>query len=154
MKKSIILLLLGVLTLMPSCLVTRTGVQTYNEVQGTPYLYAKGRQCYLFWGLLPLGWTSVATPADQPCQVRTRTGFVDGLVTTLTAGIFTMQQVRVYAKRPKPAQEAFSTGDVVTVKAGGKYQKGTIDSIIDGENCIVKMENGKLKKINFEKLSK
>lgn len=154
MKKLAMMMLLCILILMPSCMTTRTSVQNYKELQGQQYLYARGHQCYLFWGLLPLGRTAVATPAEQPCQVRTRFGFGDALVSFLTAGIFSMQQVRVYAKRMPEHQDYFQVGDVVTYKAGGQYKKGTVDSIIDGEKCIVKQENGKLKKMRFEHMSK
>ena len=154
MKRLTILLLLGVLTLLPSCMTTRTNIQNFKETQGQEYLYAKGRQCYLFWGLIPLGRTSVATPVEQPCQVRTRFGFWDGFLSTITAGIFSMQQIRIYAKRLPTSQDYFNTGDEVTYKAGGQYQKGSIDSIIDGETCVVKTAEGKLKKMKFENLSK
>lgn len=65
-----------------------------------------------------------------------------------------MQQIRVYAKRTPADQDYFQTGDDVTYKVGGKYLKGSIDSIIDGEKCVVKTEDGKLKKMKFENLSK
>ncbi len=154
MKKLAVLLLLAVLTLMPSCMSTRTSVQNFKEAQGQQYLYAKGRQCYLFWGLIPLGRTSVATPAEQPCQVRTRFGFWDAFLSVITGGIFSMQQIRIYAKHTPTDQDYFNTGDIVTYKVGKKYLKGSIDSIIDGETCVVKTEDGKLKKMDFEKLSK
>ena len=154
MKKLAVLLLAGILTLMPSCMSTRTSVQDYKETIGQQYLYAKGRQCYLFWGLIPLGRTSVATPAEHSCQVRTRFGFWDAFVSAITGGIFSMQQIRVYAKRTPTDQDYFNTGDEVTYKVGKQYQKGSIDSIIDGETCVVKMADGKLKKMKFEKLSK
>lgn len=154
MKKLVVLVLLGSMIILPSCMTTRTSLQNYKETQGQQYLYSRGHQCYLFWGLVPLGRTSVATPADQPCQVRTHVGFGDGLVSLITAGIFSMQQVRVYAKHLPTHQNYFHDGDAVTYKSGGKYQKGVIDSIIDGEYCVVKTANGKLKKMKFEKLSK
>lgn len=154
MKKIAVLLLLGILIVMPSCMSTRTSVQNFKEAQGEQYLYAKGRQCYLFWGLIPLGRTSVATPVEQPCQIRTRFGFWDAFLTTITAGIFSMQQIRVYAKRTPDDQNYFKTGDEVTYKRRGKYQKGRIDSVIDSETCVVMTADGKLKKMEFENLSK
>lgn len=150
----IILVLFAVVLGATSCMTTRTSVGNYTTQQGQVYQYSKGKQCYLFWGLLPLGHTSVATPAEGDCQVRTKTSFVDGLVTTITAGIFSMQSIRVYAKHAPTANEAFNVGDIVTCKKGASYVKGTIESIIDGENCTVRLENGKIQKFNFEKLSK
>ncbi|MCI7338377.1 MAG: hypothetical protein MSH41_07310 [Bacteroidales bacterium] len=62
--------MLAVLTLLPSCMTTRTSVGSYRETEGDEYVYAKGKQCYLFWGLVPLGRTRVATPADDKQQQR------------------------------------------------------------------------------------
>ena len=42
--------MLAVLTLLPSCMTTRTSVGSYRETEGDEYVYAKGKQCYLFWG--------------------------------------------------------------------------------------------------------
>ena len=41
---------------------TRTSVANYQMTDGEEMCYSKGRQCYLFWGLVPLGRTRVATP--------------------------------------------------------------------------------------------
>ena len=93
--------MLAVLTLLPSCMTTRTSVGSYRETEGDEYVYAKGKQCYLFWGLVPLGRTRVATPADGNCEVRTRYGFWDAFLSVITGGIFEMQSIRVYAKHPQ-----------------------------------------------------
>ena len=99
--------MLAVLTLLPSCMTTRTSVGSYRETEGDEYVYAKGKQCYLFWGLVPLGRTRVATPADGNCEVRTRYGFWDAFLSVITGGIFEMQSIRVYAKHlRKPAPSA------------------------------------------------
>lgn len=98
--------MLAVLTLLPSCMTTRTSVASYRETEGDEYVYAKGKQCYLFWGLVPLGRTRVATPADGNCEVRTRYGFWDAFLSVITGGIFEMQSIRVYAKHPQKAAPA------------------------------------------------
>ena len=98
--------MLAVLTLLPSCMTTRTSVGSYRETEGDEYVYAKGKQCYLFWGLVPLGRTRVATPADGNCEVRTRYGFWDAVLSVITGGIFEMQSIRVYAKHPQKAAPA------------------------------------------------
>lgn len=98
--------MLAVLTLLPSCMTTRTSVGSYRETEGDEYVYAKGKQCYLFWGLVPLGRTRVATPADGNCEVRTRYGFWDAFLSVITGGIFEMQSIRVYAKHPQKATPA------------------------------------------------
>lgn len=150
----IFVVLFAMLVSATSCMTTRTSVGNFNAQQGQTYQYAKGKQCYLFWGLIPLGHTSVATPESGDCQVRTRFGFVDWLVSGVTGGIFSMQSVRVYAKHSVADNDAFKVGDVVTCKKGTKYVKGTIESIIDGENCTVRMEDGKIVKFKFVDLSK
>lgn len=98
--------MLAVLTLLPSCMTTRTSVGSYRETEGDEYVYAKGKQCYLFWGLVPLGRARVATPADGNCEVRTRYGFWDAFLSVITGGIFEMQSIRVYAKHPQKADPA------------------------------------------------
>lgn len=99
MKKSFFLLF-ALLMVLPSCMSTRTSVANYQMTEGEEVCYSKGRQCYLFWGLVPLGRTRVATPPDGVCEVRTRYGFWDAFVSLITCGIFEMQQIRVYTKKP------------------------------------------------------
>ena len=91
-------LLLEVRPLRCLCMSTRTSVANYQMTDGEEMCYSKGRQCYLFWGLVPLGRTRVATPPDGVCEVRTRYGFWDAFVSIITGGIFEMQQIRVYTK--------------------------------------------------------
>lgn len=82
-----------------SCMTTKTNVGAYREIQGTEYTYAKGKQMWLFWGLLPIGRNSVNTPESGDCQVITRFNFVDFLISGLTAGIVTTETIKVKAKR-------------------------------------------------------
>lgn len=96
-KLHVILLLLAAVTLS-SCMTTRTYSKDYKETVGQEYKLDNAKQCYLFWGLLPLGKAKVQVPEDQPFQVRTSIRFIDGLVTTLTGGIFDMQTVTVFGK--------------------------------------------------------
>ncbi len=106
MKKTVLqtlIVLLVSIILLPSCMVTRTSVGNYKEKEklgAKTYLYDKGKQCYLFWGLLPLGRTNVDTPADGNCQIRTSYGFWDAFVSVITGGIFEMQTIKVRALRP------------------------------------------------------
>lgn len=86
--------------LFSSCMTTRTNVGNYREQEktgGKTYTYARGKQCYLFWGLVPLGRTNVATPPHGACQVRTSYRFLDALVSGITGGIFAMQTITVKA---------------------------------------------------------
>jgi len=155
MKK--INLLMGlVLTVfcLNSCMVTKTTFGSYKQEKGQVYTYSQSRQGYLFWGLLPVGKCDVKTPENESCQVRTKFRFVDALVSTITGGIYSMQTIQVMKKKPANDQSAFAKGDQVDYLYAGKYSKGTIDSIVDEETCIVKNEQGKLKKVKLENLAK
>ncbi len=104
MKKLKSLTLIGLLaitvsTTMPSCMTTKTSVGAYRETQGNEYTYAKGKQVWLFWGLMPLGRASVNTPGDGNCQVITRFNIGDFLISGLTAGIVTTQTIKIKAKK-------------------------------------------------------
>ena len=150
MKKISILLVLSMLVCLPSCMVTKTSTKNYEEVSGQEYYYAKGKQCYLFWGLLPVGKTGVTAPEENPCQVRTRFGFADWLASCLTGGIFCMQEVRVVEKRSEPLR----VGDKIEYYQGMKTRRGTVESIVDGSKCVVRTEKGKLKKMKLMNVKK
>ena len=146
-------IILVVLLCCTSCMTTRTSVGSFTETSGKTYQYSKGKQCYLFWGLVPIGRTSVATPSDGACQVRTTFNFWDFLVSGITGGIFSMQSVRVYAKHPAEPNDIV-VGDVVVYKRGKNYVKVTVESIIDEKYCTIRLEDGKIKKCKFADLSK
>ena len=154
MKATKIIIMIFIACTLTSCMTTRTSINKYKETPGQTYKYSKGKQMYLFWGLIPIGRTSVATPVNEPCQVRTSYRFADVLLTSITGGVFSMQTIKVMAKHSASSQNSFNTGDIVNYESMGKSAKGTIDSIIDDEKCIVKTEDGKLKKMKFENLSK
>lgn len=101
MKKAIIyllaLLVLG--TSMQSCMTTKTPVGNFRESTGEEYMYAKGKQLWLFWGIVPIGRTSVATPTNGSCEVITRFNFGDFLISGLTLGVVTSQSIKIKAKR-------------------------------------------------------
>ena len=107
MKKNFILFwgLVCALTLI-SCFGTKTSVGSYRENIKVDdietYNYAKGKQVYLFWGFLPLGRAQVATPSHGNCQIKTRHGLLDALLTICTGGIFSMQTIKV--KAPKVSE--------------------------------------------------
>ncbi|NBR15930.1 MAG: hypothetical protein EBU01_15340 [Crocinitomicaceae bacterium] len=94
------------LTSVSSCMTTKTNVGTFKETQGEEYTYAKGKQMWLFWGLIPLGRTSVSTPADGNCQVITRYNFGDAVISSITGGIFTTHTIKIKAKRPESKTNA------------------------------------------------
>ena len=104
MKKIKSLMIIGILaitvsTSLTSCMTTKTSVGAYKEKQGEEYTYAKGKQIWLFWGLMPMGRTSVNTPGDGDCQVITRLNVVDFIISGLTGGIVTTQTIKVKAKK-------------------------------------------------------
>lgn len=82
-----------------SCMTTKTNVGAYRETQGEIYTYAKGKQIWIFWGLLPVGRTHVNTPGDGNCQVVTRYNVADALINFLTAGFVKTYTIKINAKR-------------------------------------------------------
>ena len=85
--------------LLSSCMMTKTNVGAYKESAGKEYTYAKGKQMWLFWGLVPLGRTDVSTPTDGRCEITTKYKFTDVLIGGLTGGILTSYSIKVKAKR-------------------------------------------------------
>ena len=85
--------------------MTKTSVGEYPAQQGKDYTYAKGKQLWLFWGLVPIGRTNVNTPGDGNCEVITKFNFGDFLISGLTGGIVISYSIKVKAK------EKATTGD-------------------------------------------
>ncbi len=100
-KSSVVILIAAtILTFgLSSCMTTKTSVGPYKETQAKEYTYAKGKQLWLFWGLLPLGRTNVNTPADGNCEVITHFTAGDVLISVLTGGILTSYSIKVMAKK-------------------------------------------------------
>lgn len=80
-------------------MTTKTSVGEFKEQTGEEYTYAKGKQIWLFWGIVPLGRTNVNTPGDGNCEVITRFNVGDALISTLTLGIVTSYSIKVKAKK-------------------------------------------------------
>lgn len=97
MKKIIFLALL--VASMTSCMSTKTTVGTFKEETGNEYVYDKGKQVYLFWGIMPIGRTNVSTPVDGSCEVITKIRLIDLALSACTGGIITIQSVKVKDKR-------------------------------------------------------
>jgi hypothetical protein len=100
-KFSLLLSILMLSFLLTSCLTTKTNVGAYRETEGSEYVYAKGKQIWLFWGIMPLGRTSVNTPGDGNCQVITKFNFGDILISSLTGGLVTTYTIKVKAKKKR-----------------------------------------------------
>lgn len=113
-RKSIIagLILLMAMPMLVSCrtMKTATPVGDYKITEGSTMTYARGKQLYLFWGSWRLGRTSVATPPSGSCCVRTYQTFWDRVLTSLTAGIFSIQTIHVDVKRPVANSQATMEG--------------------------------------------
>ncbi len=93
------LLLIFFTMILASCMTTKTNVGKYRENKGAVYTYAKGKQFWLFWGLLPMGRTNVNTPGDGNCRIVTRFNLLDGLISWATCGLVTSYTIKVKAKR-------------------------------------------------------
>lgn len=101
-KQSSVLMLLSMFAIIlftSSCMTTKTSVGEFRELQGSEYTYAKGKQMWLFWGVMPLGRTNVNTPGDGNCEVVTRFNIGDALITGLTGGIVSSYTIKVKAKK-------------------------------------------------------
>ncbi len=136
MKKSksffiMLLMTVAISSMLTSCMTTKTNVGTYREIQGDEYTYAKGKQFWLFWGIIPLGRTNVNTPSDGNCEVITRYNFGDLLVTGLTGGIVKSYTIKVKAKHSQTESNSVITYDF---KSGDKviFSKGKYNNV-EGE---------------------
>ncbi len=97
-KKIFLFLLLS--AFLTSCTVTRTTIGNGPiGNQGQTETFSKGKQLYLFWGLLPLGHTSPPIPEDKNCQVKTSQNVGDALITWLTIGIVQSRTIKILTKK-------------------------------------------------------
>ncbi|MDO4880425.1 MAG: hypothetical protein Q3983_04025 [Capnocytophaga sp.] len=103
MKKFVILT--TALIMLSACRTTKTDVGQFRENPGKDYVYAKGKQVWIFWGLLPAGRTKVNTPSSGNCQVITRTNLADLLISGLTAGIVSTETIKIKAKQENAPQQ-------------------------------------------------
>jgi hypothetical protein len=97
--KNTFILLAAVMFTMSSCMTTATTTGTYLEEPGNPYTYAKGRQLWLGYGLIPLGKTDVNAPSDGNCQVISKFTFGDFLISGVTFGIVSSRTIIVKDKQ-------------------------------------------------------
>jgi len=97
--KHLFILLFTASLVLSSCMTTKTTIGAFTEDQGREYIYDKGKQLWIFWGLMPIGRTDVSTPADGDCEVITHFTLTDALITGLTGGIVTSYSIKVKAKK-------------------------------------------------------
>lgn len=69
--------------------------------RGAQKTYDKAKQMWLFWGIVNINDGQTATPSDGNYMIKTKTKFIDGLITVLTGGIFTMKSVKTKVKKTK-----------------------------------------------------
>ena len=69
------------ISIFSSCMTTKTSVGEYKQQDGDVYTYAKAKQIWLFWGIVPIGRTDVATPTDGNCEIVTRKNVADVIIT-------------------------------------------------------------------------
>ena len=86
-------------------MVTKTSVGRYDQIEGDKYTYARGKQVWLFWGLLPAGRTQVNTPDHGDCQVVTKYTLLDGIIYVVTVGIVKTYTIKIKAKRGQRQEE-------------------------------------------------
>jgi hypothetical protein len=98
MKKFITLILCSSF-LLTSCMTTSTTVGSYQEDDGKKYTYAKGKQLWLGFGLIPIGRVDVSTPVDGNCEVISKFTFGDFLISGLTGGIISSRTIIVKDKK-------------------------------------------------------
>lgn len=84
---------------LTSCLKTQTYVGdyqklTYNDSENYYPIYT-AKQCYLIGGLIPLGRKMPEQAPSDNCAVKTKVKFIDGLVSSVTFGIFSMQTIEI-----------------------------------------------------------
>lgn len=96
MKKIIAVAIL--LISFSSCMMTKTPVGAYLETPGKEVTFDKGKQFWLFWGIMPIGRTHVNTPSNGNCQVTTKIRLTDFIITGLTGGIVTSTSIKVEVK--------------------------------------------------------
>lgn len=85
--------------LCTACMTTKTTVGEFKEKTGNEYVYGKGKQLWLFWGLFPLGRTNVNTPSDGSCEVITHYTLGDVVLSGLTGGLVVSYSIKVKAKK-------------------------------------------------------
>ena len=85
--------------LLSSCMTTKTSIGSFNEEEGKEYVYDRGKQMWLFWGLLPIGRTDLSTPSDGTCEIVTKFKFTDVLISSLTGGLVTSYSIKVKDKK-------------------------------------------------------
>ena len=96
MKKYVVAL--GILStiVLSSCSVQRYTVGNGPiGPQQVERVYARGRNFYLFAGLIPLNRATPVVPSDGNYQIKSSFNVVDWLITGITGGLITSRQTKI-----------------------------------------------------------
>lgn len=98
--KQVFIIVFGLFILlgMSSCMTTKTSVGEFRDLPGKEVTYAKGKQFWLFWGIVPIGRTDVPAPSHGNCQVVTKFKISDFLISAITGGLLTTYSIEVRVK--------------------------------------------------------
>ncbi len=100
MKTKALIALVSISLLFSSCYTAHFTVGDGPiKDKGPQKTYDKSKQMWLFWGLVNINDGQTATPSNGNYMIKTKTKFVDGLLTGITAGIFTMKTVKTKVKK-------------------------------------------------------
>lgn len=109
-KKTNYLLLLIFIMIFGSCATHVQRLSIYNGPVGNhpskTDTYSRSKQLYMFWGLLPLGWSQASTPTDKGFQVKTYKGFWDNVIGVISVGIVSSRSTKVivYEDKHEPSK--------------------------------------------------
>ncbi len=128
---------------LTSCMTTKTAVGKYNEKSGQVYTYAKGKQFWLFWGIIPLGRTNVNTPGNGDCQVITKYNLLDFLIRGITCGVVSSYTIKIKAKKgemnTQPQQKVQQQPQQININVGNLgQQKETKNDKANQDNKVIK----------------
>jgi hypothetical protein len=105
-----------ILLSLNSCFVNRVTVGEGPIGKGESVRYSHKKQLYLFWGLVAINQSQPKLPAECGYQIKSSFNAIDGIVSALTGGIFSMRSVKVLVFRDSPC-------DPKIIKQERKLQK-------------------------------
>lgn len=136
MKKVFYVITAIIALTLSSCLVTRTTVgEGPTGKGGHKKVYSKTKQVYLFWGFMSLGNSQPSVPKHGNVQVKTSYNVVDAFVSGLTAGLFSMQTIKILVKKEdiikyeNIANKNIGSGKKVIFKSSNQQVTGEVLSI-------------------------